>query len=185
MLLSPVANRVWDTEGTWGLGWWVPPLIITPQGAYHYPQYTWASLLAQSVKSLPAVRETGFDPWVGKIPWRRAWHPTPVFLPGESPWTEEPGGLQSMGSQTQTRLSDQAHTHISELSEAQINFLTQTVFRTSKQTKRFEWQGQFSALNAKPLHLTALKTQLQSSGDDPQDLVYMQCSNSPVFLSEV
>ena len=27
----------------------------------------------------------GFDPWVGKIPWRRAWQPTPVFLPGESP----------------------------------------------------------------------------------------------------
>ena len=25
-----------------------------------------------------------FDPWVGKIPWRRAWQPTPVFLPGES-----------------------------------------------------------------------------------------------------
>ena len=27
----------------------------------------------------------GFDPWVGKIPSRRAWQPTPVFLPGESP----------------------------------------------------------------------------------------------------
>ena len=40
-----------------------------------------------------------FHPWSGKIPWRRAWQPTPVFLPGESPWTEEPGGLQSMGSQ--------------------------------------------------------------------------------------
>ena len=25
-----------------------------------------------------------FDPWVSKIPWRRAWQPTPVFLPGES-----------------------------------------------------------------------------------------------------
>ena len=25
-----------------------------------------------------------FDPWVRKIPWRRAWKPTPVFLPGES-----------------------------------------------------------------------------------------------------
>ena len=25
-----------------------------------------------------------FDPWVGKIPWRRTWQPTPVFLPGES-----------------------------------------------------------------------------------------------------
>ena len=41
----------------------------------------------------------GFDPWVGKIPWRKAWQPTPVFLPGESPWTEEPGELQSTGSQ--------------------------------------------------------------------------------------
>ena len=30
---------------------------------------------------------------------RRAWQPTPGFLPGESPWTEEPGGLQSMESQ--------------------------------------------------------------------------------------
>jgi len=30
--------------------------------------------------------------------WRK-WQPTPVFLPGESPWKEEPGGLQSMGSQ--------------------------------------------------------------------------------------
>jgi len=34
------------------------------------------------VKNLPARR--GFDPWVGKIPWRRAWQPTPVFLPGEA-----------------------------------------------------------------------------------------------------
>ena len=32
------------------------------------------------VKNPPAVRET----WVGKIPWRRAWQPTLVFLPGES-----------------------------------------------------------------------------------------------------
>ena len=44
-------------------------------------------------------REPRFDPWVGKIPWRRKWQPTPVFLPGESLWTEEPGGLQSLGSQ--------------------------------------------------------------------------------------
>ena len=41
----------------------------------------------------------GFDPWVGKITWWRTWRPTPVFLPGESPWTEEPGGLQSTGLQ--------------------------------------------------------------------------------------
>ena len=29
-------------------------------------------------------RRPGFDPWVGKIPWRRKWQPTPVFLPGKS-----------------------------------------------------------------------------------------------------
>ena len=29
-------------------------------------------------------RRSRFDPWAGKIPWRRAWQPTPVFLPGES-----------------------------------------------------------------------------------------------------
>ena len=43
--------------------------------------------------------DSGLDPWVGKIPWKRAWQPIPVFLPGESPWTEESGGMQSMGSQ--------------------------------------------------------------------------------------
>ena len=34
-------------------------------------------------------RRCGLDPWVGKIPWRREWQPTPVFWPGKSPWTEE------------------------------------------------------------------------------------------------
>ena len=29
-------------------------------------------------------KRCGFDPWVGKIPWRRKWHPTPVLLPGKS-----------------------------------------------------------------------------------------------------
>ena len=28
-------------------------------------------------------KESGFDPWVGMIPWRREWQPTPVFLHGE------------------------------------------------------------------------------------------------------
>ena len=39
------------------------------------------------VKNPPAnVGDTGdtFDPWVGKIPWRRKWQPTPVFFPGPS-----------------------------------------------------------------------------------------------------
>ena len=39
------------------------------------------------------------NPWVGKIPWRRGWQPTAVFLPGKPHGQEEPGGLQSMGLQ--------------------------------------------------------------------------------------
>ena len=46
-----------------------------------------ASEVALVVKNLPASAgniRPGFSPWAGKIRWRRAWQPTPVFLPGES-----------------------------------------------------------------------------------------------------
>ena len=53
--------------------------------------------MAQMVKNLPECRRPGYDPWVSKIPWRRKWQPTPVFLPGRfhglrslvgySPWS--------------------------------------------------------------------------------------------------
>ena len=29
-------------------------------------------------------KKCGFQPWIGKIPWRRKWQPTPVLMPGES-----------------------------------------------------------------------------------------------------
>ena len=43
-----------------------------------------------------ASANAGDSPWVGKIPWRREWQPTPVFLPRESLWIEELGKLQSI-----------------------------------------------------------------------------------------
>ena len=55
--------------------------------------------MSQTVKNLPAIQET----WLQSLGWEdplgegMAIHS--IFLPGESPWTEEPGGLQSMGSQ--------------------------------------------------------------------------------------
>ena len=54
-------------------------------------QTTRASLVAKLVEHQPQCRRPGFDPWVGKIPWRRDRLPTPVFWPGEShglcsPW---------------------------------------------------------------------------------------------------
>ena len=58
------------------------------------------NLVTQTIKGIHLqCGRPGFDPGVGKIPWRRAWQPVPVFLPGESPGTEEPGRLQSMGPQ--------------------------------------------------------------------------------------
>ena len=48
------------------------------------PTEVWAFLIAQLVNHLPAMQETEVQSWVRKIPWRRAWQPTPVFLPGES-----------------------------------------------------------------------------------------------------
>ena len=44
--------------------------------------YIYAPLVAQRVKRLPAMQET-WVPWDRKIPWRRKWQPTPVFLPEE------------------------------------------------------------------------------------------------------
>ena len=52
-----------------------------------------------------------FDPWVEKIPWKKKWQPTPVFLPGEIPKTEEPGGLQSRESQRVRHHRARRHTH--------------------------------------------------------------------------
>jgi len=55
-------------------------------------------LSGSAVKNPPVMQKmSGFNPWLRKVPWRRAWQPTPVFLPGKSSWTEEPGGLQSIG----------------------------------------------------------------------------------------
>ena len=76
-----------------------------------YSGIVWASLVASTVKKLPAVRETRIPSLGPEIPWRRPWQPTPVFLPGESPRTEEPRGLQSTGLQSQTWLSDWAHSN--------------------------------------------------------------------------
>ena len=56
-------------------------------------------LVAQMVKNLPAMQETWVQSLAQEIPWWREWQPTPIFLPGEFPWTEEPDGLQSMGLQ--------------------------------------------------------------------------------------
>jgi hypothetical protein len=67
-----------------------------------------ASLVAQTVNNLPACRRAGFNPWVEKIPWRREWLLTPVFLPGEFHGQWRLGGYSPWGwkeSDTTKRLT--------------------------------------------------------------------------------
>ena len=49
----------------------------------------------------------GFDPWIGKIPWKRKWQHTPVFLPGESHGQRSysPWGLKESHTTEQTQFS--------------------------------------------------------------------------------
>ena len=56
----------------------------------------------------------GFDPSVGKIPWRRAWQPTPVFLPEESLWTEEPADYSPRGHK-ESDIAEQQAQHSTDI----------------------------------------------------------------------
>ena len=66
-------------------------------------------------------RRRRFDPWVRKIPWRRAWQPTPVFLPGEFHELR----LQSIAShRVRQDGSNWAHTHTCRFSSVAQSCLT-------------------------------------------------------------
>ena len=71
--------------------------------------------MAQWVKNLPAMQETqesGFDPWVfGKMPWRRKWQPTPVFLPEKSHGQRSLVG-HSLRGHKQQDMTKQPSTHL-------------------------------------------------------------------------
>ena len=51
---------------------------------YYLKGASQVALWSRTCLPMQKMQETGFDPWVGKIPWRRAWQSTAVFLPGES-----------------------------------------------------------------------------------------------------
>ena len=55
------------------------------------------------------VLETQFDPWVGKILWRRAWQLTPVFLPGESHGQRRLAGYSPQGRKQSDTIEETQH----------------------------------------------------------------------------
>ena len=62
-------------------------------------------------------RRPGFNPWVGKIPWRRKWQPTPAFLPGESHGQRSLVGYSPQGHK-ESDTTERLHFHF----EAERNF---------------------------------------------------------------
>ena len=77
-----------------------------------YPSFPGGSAGEEPVCNAGAAGTVSSIPGWGKIPWRRARQPTPVLLPGELSWTEEPGRLQTLGSQrVGHKWSDLAHRH--------------------------------------------------------------------------
>ena len=98
------------------------------------------------------MRRRGFNPWVGKIPWRREWQPTPVLLPGKfhgqrslvgySPWgrkeSDTTGQLYSLtgclfcGSRVLTYLQSESHTVVSKCQNTEVGSLSllQGIFPT-------------------------------------------------------
>ena len=69
------------------------PLII-------YVKLKHSQELPSGTNGKESAGDLGSIPGLGNIPWRRAWKPIPLFLPGESPWTEKPGRLQPVESQS-------------------------------------------------------------------------------------
>ena len=61
-------------------------------------------LIKTTTTTTTQTRNKGKLPWVAKIPWRKKWLPTPVFLPGEFHGQRSLAGYSSWGRQTQ--LSD-------------------------------------------------------------------------------
>ena len=68
-------------------------------------------------------RRHGFDPWVGKIPWRSKWQPTPVFLPGKFHGQRSLRGYSPRGPK-ESDTTDQPSTHLSAF--AAVKFAQQT-----------------------------------------------------------
>ena len=104
--------------------------------------YLWTRFLLKCttlvlvVKNPPAnagdVRDVGYDICVGKIPWRRAWQPTPVFLPGESHGQTSLAGYLLWGHRVRHNPSDlmyiQSYLHMTINSCRNVNDAKSTTF---------------------------------------------------------
>ena len=83
--------------------------LIPPINIYWVPTVAWGFPGGASGKEATYQcrrhKRLGIDPWVGKIPWRRKWQPTPVFSPGKSHRERKLAGCSPWGAKSETQLS--------------------------------------------------------------------------------
>ena len=110
---SPLQCSCLENPLDWG-AWWATVHGLQRVGhvwvADHSTGDSWGSPGGSAVKKLPAIRRPGFDPWVRKIPWERAWQLTLGLLPKESHGQRSLSGCSPQGckeSDTTEQLSMQ------------------------------------------------------------------------------
>ena len=116
----------------------------------------------ESTNQWRRFKKCGFNPWVEKIPWRRAWQSTPVFLPGESHGQRECGGPWSIESQrVRHDWSNLAHMQgLFPLGIADQTMRENRKFRTNFSLLAVDTSGLFRVFLAGPV----VKTSLSSAG---------------------
>ena len=85
--------------------------IVEDRKAWNAAVYGVTSFPGGSDGKASTCGRPGFNPWVGKIPWRRKWQPTPVFLPGESHGRRRLVGYSARVAKRRTRLSNFTSLH--------------------------------------------------------------------------
>ena len=94
--------------------WYTSPFIWAPYRHISLPRWHSGK---ESAYQFKRHRKCGFNPWVRKIPWRRIWQPTPVFLPGKFHGQKSQVGYSPRGHKEldiTERLSMHACMHIQE-----------------------------------------------------------------------
>ena len=93
VVVRPSLSHKWAKEGLHNSVWYLPW------------RFNWWRIHLQ-LKRMLQCRRPAFDTWVGKIPWRRKWKFTPVFLPGKPQGQRSLVGCSPWGPNNQTWLSN-------------------------------------------------------------------------------
>jgi len=102
------------------------------------------------VKNPPAMQWPGFDPWAGKVPWRRKWPPIPVFLPGKSRGQRSLVGYSPWVTKSRT-WQWLTHTHAQSKGLFEPGFVSCGTFQEVKQAVGVQlWRLPMIALGVAP-----------------------------------